>query len=122
MVLATTLVVVTPAHAQNPSDFGSARPVPGHPDFEITDDGYLIYQGDMGIAKCGSVRREDYTASVLHREVVEICEKVSFSSEKAQDAGTTESQPQLPETGGPSLVCVSLALLYAGAVLVRTIA
>jgi hypothetical protein len=51
MVLTMTLVVTTPAFAQfDLKDFNTAKPIPGHPDFAITDKGRLV----MG--RCDSIQ------------------------------------------------------------------
>ncbi len=58
MVLTLTLEVSTPAFANQQDgpaevDIGTATRIPGYPDFEITDRGYLIHERDVILGKCG---------------------------------------------------------------------
>ena len=59
MIVAGPALVAQERTEAEPIDFGTAEPVPDHPGYEITDDGYLILEGDMITAKCGEVRREE---------------------------------------------------------------
>jgi hypothetical protein len=49
MVLALPLAVTTPAFAQ--PDFNTAKPIPGYPEFEITDKGWIIQGGRFGVGQ-----------------------------------------------------------------------
>ena len=111
VLVAILLTAATPVSAQNIPDSGTATPVPGHPGFERTDDGLLILEGDMVIAKCGSVQRTDYTSTALYDEVVEICTESASSQGNARASGAPMSRSSLPETGGLSFVYLSIVLL-----------
>jgi len=45
LVLAIPLAVTTLAFAQ--PDFNTAKPIPGYPEFEITDKSFIIQGGDL---------------------------------------------------------------------------
>jgi hypothetical protein len=95
-------------YAQDVPDFGSATPVPSDSDYEITDDGYLIYKGDM-VFGCEDLGPEDYASAALYEEQTEICAEAGFATGEA-----------LPGTGGPPLLLLApLALLLGAGMLVR---
>lgn len=85
----------------NAPDFGSATAVVGDSDYEITDDGYLIYEGDT-VVGCDAVRPENYTIAEVYEEQAGICAEAGFPPGGA-----------LPETGGPSALPVLAAMLLA---------
>jgi hypothetical protein len=103
MVLAITLAVTTPALAD---DIETARPIPGYPDFEITDRGYLIHQRDVILGKCGSTQYFDFPSKSLNEQAARACEKA-------------EHMALLAETGGPPIILVPIALLVVGGLLIR---
>ena len=135
-VLALTLAAAVPAFADpGPSgrsrglavvpDLGSAVPVPSNPDYEVTDDGFLVFEGDI-VFECESLRYEDDTlrfekpenraearrrAEEAHEERVEICTEAGFPPSST-----------LPETGGPRPLLAPVALLACAGLLVRAIA
>jgi hypothetical protein len=98
MVLAITLGVTTPALAG--TNFATAKPIPGYPDYEITDKGNLIYQRDVIVGKCGSSQDFAFNSKSLDKEAARACEKA-------------ENSAPLTETGGPPVILVSIALLVA---------
>ena len=105
MVLALTLVVSTPALAD--------KPIPGYPRMTITDNGELIEGGDIGWGKCSTLlqqRRDDLTPDKPYYEN-EI--RVIRACEKAEHIGL------LPDTGGPPIILIPIALLVAGGLLIR---
>ena len=61
MMLTTTLAVSTPALAG--TDFATAKPIPGYPDYKITDKGHLIEGGDVMLPKCSTLlqQSEEYS-------------------------------------------------------------
>ena len=108
-MLAMTLVVATPAFAE--PDFATAKPIPGYPDFEITDNGHLIFQGDVGVGKCGSTQNFAFLDKSLDKKAVRACEKAGFPVKGSQ------TQSPLPDTGGPPLTLVPIAFLMVGGLL-----
>ena len=74
--------------ADRAPDFGSATLVESNSDYEITDDGYLIYEGDM-VFECRALRYEEGTSLEAHKERIRICTEAGFPLKEA-----------LPETGG----------------------
>ncbi len=103
MVLAVTLAVTTPALAD---DIETARPIPGYPDFEITDKGFLIHERDVIVGKCGSSQRFAFQSASLREEAARACEKAGYPA-------------SLAKTGGPPIILVPIALLVAGGLLIR---
>ena len=104
MVLAITLAVTTPALAM--PDFNTAKPIPGYPDYEITDKGNLIYQRDVIVGQCGSSQDFAFNSKSLDEEAAKACEKA-------------ERLAPLSKTGGPPLILVPIALLLVGGLLIR---
>jgi hypothetical protein len=104
MVLAITLAVTTPALASN--DFATATPIPGYPDFEITDKGVLIHERDVIVGKCGSSQRFAFQSASLREEAARACEKAGYSA-------------SLAKTGGLPVILVPIALLVVGGLLIR---
>jgi hypothetical protein len=105
MVLAITLAVAAPALA---GDIATATSVPGYPDYEITDKGFLVHQGDVIVGKCGSTPTEDFAfqSKTLREQAAKACEKA-------------EHMATLTDTGGPPIILVPLALLVVGGLLIR---
>jgi hypothetical protein len=114
LLLATTLmlmqVVAAPAfaeadssdHAKRPDpapDFDSAVLVESDSDYRITEDGYLIYEGDI-VFECRDLRYEEGGSIDAYKERVRICTQEGF-----RPLGT------LPDTGGPPVLPMFLALL-----------
>lgn len=103
MMLALTLAITTPALAD---DFATAKPIPGYPDFEITDKGFLVHQRDVIVGKCGSPPEDfAFQSASLREEAARACEKAGYS-------------PPLTETGGPPVILVPIALLLACGLLI----
>ena len=81
------------AFAQDGPDLGSAtRQPPPYTDYEITDDGFLIYQGDMAVGCRSLLEVADSPNSPLIKEQVKLCTEAGFPPKGS-----------LPETGGPRL-------------------
>jgi hypothetical protein len=124
-MMALTVATATPALAsqrvQTP-DFGTATPVPGYSDYEITDDGFLTYEGDIGIAKCASVERNDFTSTSLYKEVVNVCERAGFAPKGERTSEMVTLTTPLADTGGPPLLLLPIALLLGSALLIRRVA
>lgn len=99
MLAKVTLAVTTPALAGN--DFATATPIPGYPDFEITDKGFLIHEGDVIVGKCGSSQRFAFQSASLNDEAASACEKAGYSA-------------TLAKTGGLPLVLAPISLLLIG--------
>ena len=114
LLLATTLMLLPATAAQafadadssnraerpdSLPDFGSAVLVESNPDYQITEDGYLIYEGDT-VFECRSLRDEEGGSIEAYKERVRICTQEGF-----RPPGT------LPDTGGPPVLPMFLALL-----------
>ena len=114
MVLAITLAVTTPALANQQDEppelpdirIGTATPIPGYPDFEITDTGYLIHQRDVILGNCDDTEGFDFPDESLNEQAARACEKA-------------EHMAPLTDTGGPPIILVPIALLVAGGLLIR---
>ena len=107
-ILAMTLTVGTPAFADSYHDipdFDTATPLP-HPftNFEITDDGFLIEEGDI-VQSCEEL---PYREGALHEALVKACTEVGFPPEG-----------NLPQTGGTPLLLVPIALIVGSGLLLR---
>ena len=97
--------------------------------YEVTEDGDLIYGGDVGF-ECEDLVRmgapaepgaEDVAVDggvvePLTREAVELCAEAGFPPEGARLGGSAPSGARLPETGGPGPPA-AMGLLLAGALL-----
>jgi hypothetical protein len=97
-VLALILAVSTPALA--------AKPIPGFPDFEITNKGNLIHQRDVILGNCDDVEDFSFPDESLNEQAARACEKA-------------EHMTPLTDTGGPPIILVPIALLVAGGLLIR---
>ena len=114
MVLTITLAVTTPARAYQqaePSklpnfDIGTATPIPGYPDFEITNKGLLVYGGDRVVGKCGATQDFGFQSKSLDEQATRACEKA-------------EQLAPLPDTGGLPIILVPIGLPLVGALLFR---
>jgi hypothetical protein len=104
VVLAISLVVTTPALAI--PDFETAKPIPGYPDYEITDKGFLVYQGDAVLGKCGSTQDFGFLSESLNEQAARACEKAADSA-------------ALAKTGGIPVTLAPIALLVVGGLLIR---
>ena len=91
------------------ADFDSAVPIPSNPDFQITADGHLIYQGDTVIS-CEDVQPDFITPREAYEEQAGICAEYGFPPGK-----------DLPATSGPPLLLIPLVLLLTAGLLVRRI-
>ena len=115
MVLTITLAVTTPALAI--PDFDTAKPIPGYPDYEITDKGFLVYQGDAVLGKCGSTQDFGFLSESLNEQAARACEKATTEGLPTQDG--EERQTPLAETGGLPVILSPFALLVVGGLLIR---
>lgn len=107
-MLAVTLTVAAPTLARDVPDFSSAeRLPPPNTDYEITDDGYLIYEDDI-VQSCEEL---PYRKGASHAALVEACTESGFPPK-----GT------LPQTGGVRFVLVPVGLLVAGGLVIRAVA
>ncbi len=104
MVLAITLAVTSPALADD--DIATATPIPGYPDFEITDKGFLVHGGDVIVGKCGSSRPFAFQSKSLREEAARACERAADSA-------------SLAKTGGLPIILVPIAFLVVGGLLIR---
>ena len=104
MVMTITLAVTTPALADD--DIATATRIPGYPDYEITDKGFLVYQRDVIVGKCGSSQPFAFQSKSLREEAARACEKA-------------EQLAPLAETGGPPIILVPITLLVVGGLLFR---
>lgn len=117
MMLAVTLAVTTPALAD--VDIATATPIPGYPDFEITDKGFLIHERDVVVGRCGSSQRFAFQSASLREEAARACEKAGYSAKGSRTQDREELQAPLPKTGGLPLVLAPIALLVGGGLLIR---
>ena len=104
MVLAIRLVVPSPALAG--TDFATAKPIPGYPDYEITDNGNLVYGGDTIEGKCGGVEDFGFLTKSLNEEAARACEAAGYPT-------------SLAKTGGFPIILVPIAMLVVGGLLIR---
>lgn len=135
-MLVMTLIVATPALTQDMPNLSSAEELPPpNTDYQITDDGSLIYEGDIVLscidlrfpnydvkqyesyppesqAKIRSRYREEYDA------LVEACTEAGFPPASEW----TTLQTPLPKTGGPPFLLLPVSLLVAGGLLIRVAA
>ena len=107
-VVVLVLALTAPALAQDIPDFGSARTLPSpNNNYEITDDGYLIKEGDI-VQGCETLEFPNYDVGQfkdyppeaqanirerykrLYGALVEACTEVGFPPDG-----------KLPQTGGP---------------------
>ena len=102
VVLAMTLAVTMPALADTP--------IPGHPDFAISDNGVLVEGRDVVLGKCSTLlqERDELSRSRYEsdREAVKACEAAGYSA-------------PLTKTGGLPVILVPIALLVVGGFLIR---
>ena len=117
MVLTITLAVTTPAFAM--PDFNTAKPIPGHPEFEITDKGWIIQGGDLGWGKCPSLikQTDEHTKDFDQVQAARACKAAGYMAK----GPPTRQEPQAPlsKTGGPPIILVPIALLALGGLLIR---
>jgi hypothetical protein len=111
MVLAIALAVATRALANQQDgppeiDIGTATPIEGYPDYEITDNGFLVYQRDVIVGKCGSSHPFAFQSKSLRAEAARACEKAGYPA-------------SLAKTGGLPVTLVPIALLVVGGLLIR---
>lgn len=134
ILLAAVLATVGPASAQilgsgGDPDLGSATPVPGT-GYEITDDGFLIYQGDI-LIPCEALDYDDSDIKFADSDVradlrrermeayeerVEICTEAGFPPKGAQvsASASASASASVPASPGAS------AAFAAGGVLPET--
>jgi hypothetical protein len=130
MVLALPLAVTTPAFAQ--PDFNTAKPIPGYPEFEITDKGWIIQGGDLAWGKCSTLLQEtdEHTKDFDQVQAARACEKAGFSEkgsvmvatvmETTMVNGSPASVP-IPQSGGPAILLPAAALLLGSGILTYAI-
>jgi hypothetical protein len=121
MMLAVTLTVTSPALA-NHQDGPRLRDrlIEGYPDYEITDESFLVYQGDAVVGKCGSSpQRFAFQSASLREEAASACEKASYSAKGSRTQDGEELQTQLTKTGGLPIILIPIALLAVGGLLIR---
>jgi hypothetical protein len=102
MVLAMTLAVTSPALAGT----DNAKPVMGYPDYEITENGNLIWQRDVIVGKCGSTQDFAFLSKSMDKAAREACRAAGYPT-------------SLSNTGGPPLILVPITLLILGGFLIR---
>src|SRR5215203_4128724 len=129
MVLAITLAVTTPALAM--PDFNTAKPIPGYPEFEITDKGWIIQGGDLAWGKCGSLLKQtdEHTKDFDQVQAARACEKAGFSEKGSEVMVATVmettmvngSPAPIPQSGGPAIVLPAAALLLGSGILTYAI-
>jgi hypothetical protein len=116
-VLAITLAVTSPAFAM--PDSNTAKPIPGYPEFEVTDKGWIIQGGDLAWGKCPSLvkQTDEHTGDFDQVQAARACEAAGYTAK----GPTTQQEPQAPlsKTGGPPLILVPIALLIVGGLLIR---
>jgi hypothetical protein len=119
MVLAITLAVTKHAFAM--PDFNTAKPIPGYPEFEITDKGGIIQGGDLAWGKCGSLLRQtdEHTKDFDQVQAARACEKAGYSAKGSPTQDRVQTQTSLSETGGLPVILVPVALLAACGLLIR---
>jgi hypothetical protein len=106
MMLALTLAITTPALAD--VDIATAKPIPGHPDFAITDKGHLVEGGDVVLPKCSTLLQQSDEFS-----------KYGFYEDAAKACKAAERTAPLSETGGPPVILIPIALLVVGGLFIR---
>jgi hypothetical protein len=127
MVLAVPLAVTTPAFAQ--PDFNTAKPIPGYPEFEITDKGWIIQGGDLAWGKCSTLLQEtdEHTKDFDQVQAARACEKAGFSEKGSEVMVATVMETRMvngspapvpiPQSGGPAIVLPAAALLLGSGIL-----
>ena len=117
IVLATTLAVTTPAFAQ--PDFNTAKPIPGYPEFEVTDKGWIIQGGDLGWGKCPSLvkQTDEHTGDSDQVQAARACKAAGYTAK----GPPTQQVPQAPlsKTGGLPIILVPTALIVVCGLLIR---
>src|SRR5215213_9461735 len=131
IVLATTLAVTTPAFAQ--PDFNTAKPIPGYPEFEITDKGWIIQGGDLAWGKCSTLLQEtdEHTKDFDEVQAARACEKAGFSEKGSEVMVATVMETTMvndspapvpiPQSGGPAILLPAAALLVRSGILTYAI-
>ena len=119
IVLAITLVVTTPALAM--PDFNTAKPIPGYPEFEITDKGWIIQGGDLAWGKCSTLLQEtdEHTKDFDQVQAARACKKAGYSVKGSPTQDRVEPQTPLTKTGDLPVILVPIALLVVGGLLIR---
>jgi hypothetical protein len=118
MVLTITLAVTTPALAG--TDTATAKPIPGHPDFAITNKGVLIEGGDVVHGKCSTLLQDsDESRWPYYEDAASACKKAGYSIKGLSTQDRGEPQTPLSKTGGLPVILVPIALLVAGGFLIR---
>jgi hypothetical protein len=135
-LLAMMLMIATPALAREMPDFSSATPLPSpYTEYEITNDGFLIYEGDI-VLECESLRfapdmraYESYEPEVRselrendkqeYQAKVEACTEVGFPPKGSGASDMVTLQTPLTKTGGIPSFVVPVALLLGSGLLFR---
>src|SRR5215216_1165961 len=104
MVLTVPLAVSTPAFAM--PDFNTAKPIPGYPEFEITDKGWIIQGGDLALGKCSTLLQEtdEHTKDFDQVQAARACEKAGYTAKGPPTQDKVEPQTPLSKTGGPPII------------------
>jgi len=131
MVLTIALAVTTPAFAQ--PDFNTAKPIPGYPEFEITDKGWIIQGGDLAWGKCSTLLQEtdEHTKDFDQVQAARACEKAGFSEKGSEVMVATVMETTMvndspapvpiPSSGGPAILLPAAALLVGSGILTYAI-
>ena len=117
MVLTITLAVSSPAFAH--PDFNTAKPIPGYPEFKVTDKGWIIQGGDLAWGKCPSLikQTDEHTGDSDQVQAARACEAAGYAA-KGPPA-QQEPQAPLPRTGGLPIILVPVALIVVCGCLIR---
>jgi hypothetical protein len=117
IMLATTLAVTTPAFAQ--PDFNTAKFIPGYPEFEVTDKGWIIQGGDLAWGKCPSMikQTDEHTGDSDQVQAARACEAAGYTAK----GPPTQQEPRAPlsKTGGLPIILVPIALGLVCGFLIR---
>jgi hypothetical protein len=131
MVLAVPLIATTPAFAY--PDFKTAKPIPGYPEFEITDKGWIIQGEDLGLGKCPTLLQEtdEHTGDPDLVQAARACEKAGFSEKGSEVVVATVMETTMvngspaavpiPSSGGPAILLPAAALLLGSGLLTYAI-
>jgi hypothetical protein len=133
IVLAMTLAVTTPTPAFAQPDFNTAKPIPGYPEFEITDKGWIIQGGDLAWGKCSTLLQEtdEHTGDPDQVQAARACEKAGFSEKGSEVKVATVMETTMvngspvpvpiPSSGGPAILLPAAALLLGSGILTYAI-
>jgi hypothetical protein len=119
LVLAIPLAVTTLAVAR--PDFNTAKPIPGYPEFEITDKSFIIQGGDLVWGKRSTLlqRTEEHPGDFDQVQAARACKKAGYSVKGSPTQDRVEPQTPLTKTGDLPVILVPIALLVVGGLLIR---